>query len=135
MDTQDKMRREIKFKVWDKDNKRWLLDSLVYKQLENQGRWNPELGEWFIIMQYTGLKDKNGKEIYEGSILQHPDGIRFQVVWDDSYLAFRAKYSDINHDITSGLLLQVGVDGLAIVIGNIYENKEILTNAKKENKD
>jgi len=73
--------REIKFRVWDKDNKR-MIESY---EPEEQGKreyypfcfcigfshWNKNQLE---LMQYTGLKDKNGKEIYEGDIAILGDG-------------------------------------------------------------
>jgi len=62
--------RAIRFRCWDKDNSEWLVEHDVYSQVENQARWNPEVGERFILMQFTGLRDKNGVEVFEGDKVQ-----------------------------------------------------------------
>lgn len=86
----------------------------------------------YVLMQSTGAKDKNGAEIFEGDIIEHRYNSplsgelvvhRFQVVWDEIYSRF----------CTIGIGLRHGVD-LSIsacsrhfeVIGNIYENPELL---------
>lgn len=72
------MSREIKFRVYDKDLKRMRYlnnehDSIWFYEDGNAYYHNMQtgLGEWFSdLMQYTGLKDKNGKEIYEGDVVK-----------------------------------------------------------------
>ena len=64
------MKRPIKFRCWDKERKCWMNEADTYQQVVNQARWNPEVGESYPLMQFTGLKDKNGKEIYEGDIVK-----------------------------------------------------------------
>jgi uncharacterized phage protein (TIGR01671 family) len=75
------------------------------------------------IMQFTGLKDKNGKEIYEGDILKHDLWGLDTVVWDDECAMFRCKNEGNGcHDIT----LAHHQLNRTKVVGNIYENPEYL---------
>jgi hypothetical protein len=76
--------------------------------------------ERFVVMQYTGLRDKNHKEIYEGDIIKSKLDNIGKVIWKDSMAAFYIIFKQGN-DLLEGW----NRDGE--VIGNIYENPELLT--------
>src|SRR5690625_3000888 len=116
--------REIKFRAWDKENKEIVeLDFVGRKVVKvKNGEW--ENRENFVVMQYTGLKDKNGTEIYEGDIVKGLDPLRDEWIGEIKYLApYYALLGSRSHLILSD------VNNLE-VIGNIYENPELLGDAK-----
>ena len=113
--------RELKFRAWDGEN---LVEKLSIGKME---LFDDMLGfrfqhfdcdpEEVIFEQYTGLHDKNGREIYEGDIIQYDDEtgfIRNLVFWDDK----RAMYV-----ISNGELWQI--EDIEVV-GNIHENPGLL---------
>lgn len=81
-------------------------------------RPNPYSSEW-PEMQFTGLKDKNGKEIYEGDIFQdEEDGYCDFVEWDDTYFGWTTHKWFLPNEMMNLEEMEI--------IGNIYENKELL---------
>ncbi|PZM86351.1 hypothetical protein DLH72_01285 [Candidatus Gracilibacteria bacterium] len=71
------------------------------------------------LMQYTGLKDKNGKEIYEGDILQI--GLRkYEVIWEDGFYRLFDRKAEAKEKYCSLNLKDLKI------IGNIYENPELI---------
>lgn len=113
-----KVMREIKFRVWSKEDKVMIYDvnsiSLIHGKL---------IDDDYIFMQYVGLKDKNRKEIYEGDILQWPScksvsKVEFKL--GEFRLINEKEYSDLS------IILNINDKGQAIGIGNIYENPELL---------
>ncbi len=73
-----------------------------------------------VLMQYTGLKDKNGKEIYEGDILKDEEGA-WVVFYDAKDASFALRPIEDKNDT-----LFYTLEGDFEIIGNIYENGELL---------
>lgn len=120
--------REIKFRAWtEPENKMINWNSLLRMNLYNIFVIPEQCG--VILMQYTGLKDKNGKEIYEGDIIQTEE-LTAVIEYSEIY----AEYITTNtnqiqyEDEPLGDLRGEEIE----VIGNIYENPDLLEKGKEE---
>jgi uncharacterized phage protein (TIGR01671 family) len=125
--------REIKFRAWDRISNQTY--DVVYIDFEDQ-----EVGiinfedrtrkfDDVQLLQYTGLHDKNDTEVYEGDLTRSlPDGNEpreiFQVVWMEARFELHGVVTDKNWGMRIRPLHDVGD---YVVIGNIYENPELLT--------
>lgn len=128
------MNREIKFRAWDDEIKE-MIDDL----------WRINLGEGYVyyydgkdeiqrcktkhLMQYTGFKDKNGREIYEGDIIQYKTTYYGNHKTHTTLVEWK---DDLEHDgfgepLAMGYIFH-GIENE--VIGNIFENPNLLN---KEN--
>ena len=109
--------REIKFRAWNKESK------FMFKIFDSTTHQDWFLSSWkerHEITQYTGLNDKNGKEIYEGDIFETTSGVVAVVEWENNgrFLGFTVE--------SERKIVYVGREPKVEVIGNIYENPELL---------
>ena len=119
------MTREIKFRAWSKKyNKMYFMDKndFIFRKRFHGVSFSVQDDDGFktidplIPMQFTGLKDKNGKEIYEGDIISGGYGGNNVVEYDGAaFSPFAITGSELVDDPEK-----------VEVIGNIYENPELL---------
>jgi uncharacterized phage protein (TIGR01671 family) len=119
--------REIKFRAWNgermlimahgegdfyiQQGKVWEYDSCGYDSYEKE----------YPLMQYTGLTDKNGKEIYEDDVVKVEYDLNGVVTWNNRSSKYIFKFPNAHSEEVDLWLME-----LCEVIGNIYENPELL---------
>lgn len=132
------MNREIKFRAWTGEVMQynvmtgWLggfyVQGIDAKDSASMSPFNTKYGDHVPIMQFTGLLDKNGKEIFEGDMVEYVDTYDGQITSIDKYIVEFAgggfylksvEDEEYNSDINISPVE---------IIGNIYENPELLNN-------
>ena len=118
----------IKFRAWDKETKTMNGMAEIYRNRNQEIELHPR-DENIILMQSTGLKDKNGKEIFEGDIVDYK-GRKAVVKWHGSYASFIYRFLDeLQERVSEWHPLFLAYYHFEI-IGNIYENPELLEDCK-----
>lgn len=135
------MKREIRFRAWNKKDK--VMVDVAAMNFGPSGLWSLiedavdaelQLADSYDLMQYTGLHDKNGREVYEGDILKvtSEDGESYvaTVKWfgDEGYPAFDLAGIPAAWCYESNALATIFESGVETceVIGNIFEDKQLL---------
>lgn len=147
------MKREIKFRAWDKKDKVMVdVASInfwpdgVLSVLEDVDDAEPRLADSYELMEYTGLHDKNGREIYEGDLFEHKFG--YTVFDDPPYAEMGTEYGVVTFDNGQFVVSTPGWGGRNLyellllnghlndmpdsdlftmkVVGNKFENPELL---------
>lgn len=132
--------RDIKFRAWDEGKKMMHLDFEFIRSGINGDDWvvfksdkqplnskphpleNPFFNQQLKIMQYTGLKDKNDKEIYEGDIVKTKYQKMAKIVWDNENTCFATETVDkVVKDERMYCLKDIEE-----IIGNVCDNPELL---------
>lgn len=132
--------REVKFRAWDKKTSkmRYLDEHLDFRHMTTPKYENQTIdlsaairySELIELMQYTGLKDKNGREIYEGDTLADERGYKAVVTWyqPDATL----QLVDVEEYVRGRLdeeayIINTSQGWVALeIVGNTHENPELL---------
>ncbi len=130
--------RTIKFRLWNNKTKSWihgpnkescldgvnlLGETILFGELLG-GVGIEDLNE-IETLQFTGAKDSDGKEIFEGDIIKLPDNNIGKVVYSENSTAFLVVTDKVTHANYPVIIEQDGINKNK-VIGNIFENKELL---------
>lgn len=119
------MSREIKFRAKYTGKTNWVYGG-IWKNNRGQmlivqptgcgGEVNP-----YTVGEYIGVHDKNGREVYEGDVLKDNNGKVYKIVWGHDLL-----WLAITNEAHCNCYCPEGVSRRSEVIGNIYENPELL---------
>ena len=133
----EKMSREIKFRAWLREEKKMVnVETIDFTDKSMQYLEKNEIIDAYLLrrvifddielMQYTGIKDKNGVEIYEGDLVKILDNV------NETICEVRFEYGGYilkNGDLREELLYLE--ERFMEVVGNIYENEELLKSEEK----
>ena len=131
--------RTIKFRAWDKKDKVWIQEfhltsygKLLVWEDENESYSKPMFD--IILQQFTGLLDKNGKEIYEGDLIKHDLWGITEIVWEHGM--FRGSNYENSKNKKWNELIDVTLADHQLqrcrIIGNVFENKNLLVPPKTQ---
>ena len=128
--------RPIKFRAWNKNGRMFYWDMLK-NDTPLFGPLTDKTKEVFAVMQFTGLLDKNGKEVYEGDVVRIP---KYETRWkngepDFDWRVFKVIHNHYVYAFENSVIYTPfsSYDASTLeeweleVIGNVYENPELLT--------
>lgn len=137
--------KKLEFRLWDKANKKMLYyDTDIVPTLtlngvlENSfiGKVNGKdiilhdnISACYEIMQYTGLRDRHNKKIYEGDVLETEDRI-VEVVWHEQAGQWDTNWIAYTKELVSNGITNVEWQYKASAIGNVWENPKLLKGEK-----
>jgi uncharacterized phage protein (TIGR01671 family) len=111
------MAREIKFRAWCPESETmWDVREIAFDVQMLTIGLHDEYIDNIELMQFTGLLDKNGKEIYEGDVV-HLNGLKGKIGWHDGAFTFH-HWDDIDLLHTTYPYIEI--------IGNVFENPELI---------
>lgn len=112
------MKREIKFRLWDKKKKSFTERAWPKMAINSDGTFGFPEDDLYVAMQFTNLKDKNKKEIYEGDLLEANVG-------HGKFIA------EVHLSVKQGWYpFMFQGEEKSEIIGNIYENPELLEESR-----
>lgn len=132
--------RDLKFRAWDNKNKimidssfgNWIsFDGIAYEEANRKfdtPNIEIERVKDLTLMQFTGLKDKLGKEIYEGDIIETDNTSFFKIIWNQDVMGFEMSIKNCGDRAWFHVMEGHGGIHTWTVMGNIYQNPELLGN-------
>ena len=140
----------LKFKIWDKKNKKFLVKSIdnigindkqsidtnefknnIFSYLDWENGSIRLNSKKYIVLQYIGLKDMKGKEIYEGDIIKYIDDFYYKVVYIKESACFVLSPIIKNTRIIFSFNFRMSNNKGMELVGNIFENKSLYNELRK----
>jgi len=131
--------RKIKFRMWDTYNKKMIPErgGFYLGSPASEVAGGPD----YPVMQYTGLKDRNGKEIYEGDIVKALVSLKDEAIYAMQHNTInlveaiaKVEYWPPSFELDFGFM-RVNLSSSCEIIGNIYENPELLKKTESKEKE
>ena len=121
---QEKNNRIIKFRAWDSNKDRMIVGNIISVNEDGVIIYDREYATWrnssYIPLQFTGLKDKNGVDIFEGDLIEYREN------WLESESGLDERFvHEVKWSGTGWIINNHGSNKKVKVIGNIYENPEL----------
>ena len=140
----------LKFKIWDKKNKRFLIKCIdnigindkqcidtnefksnVFSYLDWENGSIRLNSKKYIVLQYIGLKDMKGKEIYEGDIIKYIDDFYYKVVYIKESACFVLSSIRKDSKFKLSFVFRKSNNKEMEVVGNIFENRDFCKDLRK----